>query len=438
MKRIFTIIFALLLYGAGSYAQNPVQVVRNFGDALSEWCKTDEINIRIEKLDAANGKISCRVEDEVSKLLVEKEPELLQSNFDLSVYLDGFQKGISSSSGQKFQMSNIQVRPDFVEPTAFSKDVSPEFVSADLALKGYLNCNTTDLYYVRGKNITKIIDFSSDESLGKAISLYSQRKYDDAFRIFRKLAYADFTNFDAQYYTIVMELKNQGCGHLAKKVKDQELAWFIYKNCMGKDENALRLAMRFPLNDADMVYAHFPSYYKWILRFKQPLNSNRMMTFNSKKMKCGFIDEKGKLVIDYKYDIAYPFHEGMSLVVSKVTKKSGFIDKDGNEVIPMKYKNAFWDFYKGRNFCIDINNNAQLIDKNGTVLKTIGRYPYIVPSIPVGEYALLFKTEKLFDVFDYDGNLIYKDCNEWAADSANGIITVKRSGKKIVEYKIEW
>lgn len=440
MKRLHILLLIALIHYTGSYAQDAVQVVRDFGDALSEWCETDDINIRLEKLDTVNGKISCRVSDEVAKLMLKKDPRNLQSNFYLSLYLDGFRDAIASSKGQKFQMSNIQARPNFKEPTYGKENVTPrpQYVSANLTLKGYLDCNTRDLYYVRDNNITKIIDYSSYGSLGEAIELYSEGKYDEAFKIFRKLAYDDFTNFDAQYYTVVMELKGQGCRHLANTVKDHEIAWFMYKNFLAKDENAARLIMRFPLDDRKMNYAHFPQYYAWILQFKQPANSDRMMSFNSKKMKCGFIDESGKLVIDYKYDIAYPFHQGLSLVASNETGRCGFIDKDGNEVTPMIYKNALWDFHDGHNYCIDTNDNAKLIDKNGKVLKTVGHYPYLISSMPIGEYALLFKTENIFDVFDYKGNLIYSDCDSWSANSTTGTVVVKKGNEKIVEYKIEW
>lgn len=439
MKKLLVIVFALLLYGIGLKAQDSEQVVKGFGDAMQEWCNTDDIRFRFEKLDKiTGGETSCRIEDEVSRLMFEYKKGLLKSNFDASVYLDQIRDAITSSKGQKFQMTNITLQQNFVAPTAFKDEKPPTFVSADLMLKGYYNCNTTDLFYVRGKHITRMVDFMSDESLGKAISLYSKGNYDEAFRIFRKLAYADFTNFDAQYYTVVMEIKKQGCSHLDKNFRDKEIAWFIYKNYYAANEDATRLLVRFNIDASGSLPYFLQNNWQMIIKFMPPADSDRMLSYDKKKKKCGFIDEKGNLVIDYKYNVAYPFHEGMALVVNDAGK-IGFINKDGDEVVPMIYKDAFWNFHKEGNFCLDASGNVVLIDKNGRVRKFIGHYQKLHHAgCPIGQYATIYKTGNIFDVYDYEGNLICSDCNSWSADSKTGIITVKRANAKVLEYKIEW
>jgi histidyl-tRNA synthetase len=74
--------------------------------------------------------------------------------------------------------------------------------------------------------------------------------------MFRKLAYADFGNFDAQYYMVVMEIKKQGCSFLDKKVRDKEVTWFIAKNYFAHNQNAVNLATKFPLDEKQMDYAN--------------------------------------------------------------------------------------------------------------------------------------------------------------------------------------
>lgn len=190
---------------------------------MQQWCNTDEIEYHEQAMKLASGKIKCLVDDKITQDAVANDQSQLLTNGTQEIisYLNIFQDAIMQ--GQKYEMSNVKARPDFVEPTAFKNETPPNFVSADLALSGKLVYNLTDIFYVREGKITKIIDYSSDNSLGKALELYSNRKYDEAFKMFRKLAYADYGNFDAQYYMVVMEIKKQGCGFLDKKFETRKL-----------------------------------------------------------------------------------------------------------------------------------------------------------------------------------------------------------------------
>lgn len=60
--------------------------------------------------------------------------------------------------------------------------------------------------------------------------------------------------------------------------------------------------------------------------------------------KYGFIDKMGKTVIDFKYDDANSFKEGLAQIT--VNDKIGFIDKNGNEIIKPQYDDAR-DFSEG-------------------------------------------------------------------------------------------
>ena len=54
--------------------------------------------------------------------------------------------------------------------------------------------------------------------------------------------------------------------------------------------------------------------------------------------KYGYIDKNGKVVIDFKYDFASEFSEGLARV--KKGEKYGYIDKNGNVVIDFIYDDA--------------------------------------------------------------------------------------------------
>ncbi|MBQ6209448.1 MAG: WG repeat-containing protein [Prevotella sp.] len=438
MKKYIFVLSLIGLIASNAQAQQPVDVVQKFGTAMHQWCNTDEIEYHEQAMKLASGKIKCLVNDKITQDAVANDQSQLLTNGTQEIvsYLNIFQDAIMQ--GQKYDMSNVKARPDFVEPTAFKNDTPPSFVSADLALSGKLVYNVTDIFYVREGKITKIIDYSSDNSLGKALELYSNRKYDEAFKMFRKLAYADFGNFDAQYYMVVMEIKKQGCGFLDKKVRDKEVTWFIAKNIFAKNQDAVKLAIKFPLNEKQMDYAYYPSIFEWIVRCKQPAQSGLMMSIDLKTKTAGFVNESGRLVIPYgKYSVAFPYHEGRSLVFSKVTKRCGFIDEKGEETVPMIYEDAICDFYKGRTWCVK-DGDAYLVDNQGKVLKTILNHGGISTMAPVGKYAMLYKTDKVFDIYDYNGNLCYQDYTNWEFNSCTGLVTMSKPGADYVKYKIEW
>jgi len=431
---IISVLFGLI--ATNTIAQPPVEVVKEFGAAMQQWCNTDEIEYHEQAMKLASGKIKCLVDDKITQDAVANDQSQLLTNGTQEIvsYLNIFQDAIMQ--GQKYNMSNVKARLDFVEPTAFKNETPPSFVSADLALSGKLVYNVTDIFYVREGKITKIIDYSSDNSLGKALELYSNHKFDEAFKMFRKLAYEDWGNFDAQYYMVVMEIKKQGCDYLDKKIRDKEVVWFLLKNYLAANPDAIRLMIKFPLDESKLDIA-YSSEYEWLIRCKQPAQSGLMISCDKKTMSFGFINERGKLVIPYgQYSHAHPYHEGRACVVSKVTKKCGFIDENGNEVVPIIYDNAICDFYKGRTWCIK-DGAAYLVDNQGKVLKTIQGYSYLSPSAPVGNYAMLYKTEKVFDIYDYNGNLCFEDYTSWDF-SRNGLVRMKKDGANDVLYKIKW
>lgn len=86
-----------------------------------------------------------------------------------------------------------------------------------------------------------------------------------------------------------------------------------------------------------------------------------------KEGKYGFIDKKGKEVIPLKYDNAYPFSEGLAVVMldegGSQENKFGFVDKNGNMVIPCEYGSAT-SFSEGY-AAVSKDEKYFFIDKNG-------------------------------------------------------------------------
>ena len=72
-----------------------------------------------------------------------------------------------------------------------------------------------------------------------------------------------------------------------------------------------------------------------------PNSGHTKTLYKDQKISALFKDDKGNMVIPYKYSSAGFFEEdGLAAVSINYNSKFGFIDKSGNEVIPLIYSNA--------------------------------------------------------------------------------------------------
>ena len=93
------------------------------------------------------------------------------------------------------------------------------------------------------------------------------------------------------------------------------------------------------------------------------------------KGKWGYVNEKGKAVIKYKYDAAQEFSEDLAVVATivrydytygKYIYKCGYIDKTGKVIIPLKYSSA--KPFLGGLAAVELEYRWGYIDKNGNVV----------------------------------------------------------------------
>jgi len=80
--------------------------------------------------------------------------------------------------------------------------------------------------------------------------------------------------------------------------------------------------------------------------------------------KYGYKDEKGKVIIAPKYDLAYNLEEGMAAI--RLNGKYGYVDQKGREIIPPKYDST-WKFIGGY-AAVKLGNKYGFIDETGKVV----------------------------------------------------------------------
>ena len=111
--------------------------------------------------------------------------------------------------------------------------------------------------------------------------------------------------------------------------------------------------------------------------------------------KYGFIDESGKEVVPFEYDLAADFSGGLALV--KRNGKWGRIDKTGNVVVPLEY-DSVGPFSEGL-AAVEQNEKCGFIDKTGNVVipleyESAGRFRAIEVE-ETDSIKVLFNGEKI-------------------------------------------
>ena len=93
----------------------------------------------------------------------------------------------------------------------------------------------------------------------------------------------------------------------------------------------------------------------------QVLSAKLVPFYSATSNKYGYKDEKGKVIVQPKYDLAYAFDEGMAAF--RINGKYGFVDENGREAVPPKYDNT-WKFIGGY-AAVKLGDKYGFIDKTG-------------------------------------------------------------------------
>jgi len=395
-KRLQTIIAFLLIIGNYASAQ-PEKVVKDFGEAMSSWCSTNNILYR-KQIDAlCSGPKSCRVEDKIHADYQKKRGLTNYETFVLDSYMNMFQTFMAQNI--QFRMSNVKLGATDMMP-----DGELSFVTADIKVSGPLNYIVTDLFLVREGKITGIYSYSSqlgfshlNGSLIRALKI-GRYSYD-----YEMGGYS--FNFLGEYAVIRNEVGKYGI----IDIRGDIIIPCIWDFLLYLSEDGFVIACKtykkdnlfkvYDLRLKGKVIPGFSQYKTLFFRngFMRVWNGEHWGYLREDDFEYNvefrydnaedFFDgyalveiDKKKLIIDStfkviyesndKYEIISSFHQELAKVKDKQTNKYGFINLKGQLVIPCIFRDAD-DFSEG--LCAvynDIGYNAFLgfINKNGKVV----------------------------------------------------------------------
>ena len=188
-------------------------------------------------------------------------------------------------------------------------------------------------------------DATSEQLQAEALKEYSHKNYNLAFSLLQEALKKDPTDADVSYQLGVMTYKGQGCRQYKKKVRDYMTEFYWLKSSKGRsrlsDENVYSIDYISGL--ANCYRDLFDAYSGYE---NNPFLCNRLLAYDRKNARFGFINNEGKMVVPQKYKFALPFMDNGTTVVQDENNNIFLIDTVG------KIINLFsgYHYYKRNNY----------------------------------------------------------------------------------------
>lgn len=451
--KFYNVVFIVLFSfsSISSHADNlqAIAALKQFSEILSDYNVSRDLGECGPKFEQIfGGNIKCRVEDDLMRWMVEKNPMLPQSDgtYILDTYLNEITKNIDD--GISISIENIaydaSAKNNVIGGTA-------DCVKYDVCIRSGYSINTrySNLAFVRNGHITGIYQYSGARNYDRAVKMllpgvksmdeiYAHQRVDllkakDAFQIFRSIAANSYGAIatESMSFVVAMELAGIGGGELCKEALRRDLAnyfcmhttcpkiekvskgyWQItglqnYGNYTGSGENTEN--MKFYKNHP-YINGKGSTYFHFISPFYRSMGITEIPFVVKKGKLFGFMSQKGEQIIPCQYSFAYPFDQRYKIaIVQKTNGKWGGIDTQGNTVIPFEYDVANDVFVNGKNAVIK-DRSLVFIDTKGNKLRQLSGYIYVIPKLAENQIIAYNAIDKQYDAFDFNGNLICKDC----------------------------
>ena len=156
--------------------------------------------------------------------------------------------------------------------------------------------------------------------------------------------------------------------------------------------------------------------------------SEGLLQIANKDNKKGYVDKNGKVVIDFQYDTAEEFSEGLAQVSKD--GKYGFIDKQGKTVIDFIYSTGFNQFVGFHNGYAAVKKDKKvgMIDKKGN---TVINFEYDELSGYTEEGGLILaKKNGKYGYIDIKGNVVIDFQYDKAYHFSEGLARVQKNKKE--------
>lgn len=465
----FTIFFLCFPSLLVAQQPNPMDVVHNYVNILKAFAETGEIKYRIQ-LDKVTPP-NCLVNDIIAQQIA-KEGNYPAGTLRIADYYNALKKW-NTDGRLHLYIDHLDYQKNVLSPDGMSvMGDTVHVVMGQLNLTGPYKFSNRVMYFVRRDKITKIIGYGDGDTMAKGIELYSNKQYNEAFSLFRKMANNDRSNYMAQYWTALMLLKEEGCKHIHPAVRRQEAIWWLER---GRKANKDFLKVSWEMHRSkekddisytdyvlkygdDLTYNHYPEAFRLMIQAfndydlsmsesvfttrkgavrnigdYKPITHGLIMSIRDGKY--GYVNEQNRIMIPHQYTWAYPFlNNGLAMVYKG--EKEGFINTKGEELIPCRYEVLADAFVGHTTIAVDGNLLLFISDKN-EIMRKISGYTYL-HYIKLDKYFIIQNpVTKKGDMFDEMGNVVVRDI-DYVRYTENELYKVFKEGKEIYSCYLNW
>ncbi len=355
-KLIITII--LLSLSNFSFAQT--DIVTKFWNTIAKACKERD-NIYLENSkDYVGDILSTEFDDIIANQYCNGDAKFEQ-------WYAVFEDKMYSDKGVSVKINFITKK--YEEPNFYDSNPSVWY-HADISLTMEGQPTRYSAYYRVKDNKIQAVN-KEGSKLQKALDYYKvEQNYDKAFSLFREIAYERLNNNDAQYYTCIMLLKDQGCKKINKTSRLREAYHWTCKGSLFNDKRFEGIMTRFFVKKSFEIYMTITdkndcAIYEDQFVFFPPFSKNGLCAY-LEKGKFGYVDINDKVVIKPQFEVATNFGDnGLALV--KKNGKYGYINQQGTFVIPAVYDYATYFVPKTQNAVVSRNGTISIIRSDGSI-----------------------------------------------------------------------
>lgn len=419
-KRLIVIVtilqIALQLYALSAQEQLAQNAVNKYYVCLQEYAQNPgsfELSQKVKSLFDSDGNV-------VFNDLYEIENGLIAKNQESDI--DGYMATIMSLWSRNDQTLKITGK---IDQSSFIEEVDPDIKEAgmkvvwltatkSISVSGQPIDDIRETFKVKNGKIQTISTPDRSTAIIDALRYYNKGDYEKAYYGFIQQINNSTADDDTYFYLGLMFRKGKDiCKKLypSSDLRDKLCAFYWMKSRRGRQ--------------ACYYFGIHKYYHLDFNRISNPFRCGLMTVYKGNGESYGYMNEKGKMIIPYKFKQAYSFSEDNNLaLVQSQARKWGLIKTNGSYALPPQYNEL--KLFSDGIYAVRGMLKWGLVDLKGNIILQ----PKYSEIKPLHEQMAAFKEDSKWGFIDISGKKIINAQYDNVLDFSSGLSAVVQ-GKNV-------